>query len=273
MADNWVDKGIAKIEGDYGVKIQDGRRTLRKFGRGSLVTKSARYTVMTQGSTAVANETLTTANLVDSVIASTTATQTLGVEGYTVDSSGDLTHVTQDVTLTSSTAAALGTALNTVTRMYVKERTFANPSSDCAAIVYAYESTNTGVSGGAPSSQAYTKAIMSSGVNQTEKCATCTEQKEYAIIRSVCAALPEGASPTGTAAADINLEIKRKGGVFRPIGLELSVGAQQRTAVVEFDPPEIVPPNSYFRLVGYGSTTDLVVTGAINGVYVKEQGT
>jgi hypothetical protein len=61
-------------------------------------------------------------------------------------------------------------------------------------------------------------------------------------------------------------------GVFRPAGLELAVGAQQRTGVVPFEPPVIVPPNSDFRLVASASTTDLVVTGVINGVKFKEQG-
>jgi len=114
---------------------------------------------------------------------------------------------------------------------------------------------------------------MPANINQTEKALTCTDKNEYAAIMAVEASLPEGASPTGTAAADIKLEIRRKGGVFRPAGLEAAVGAQQRHVVVEFDPPEIVPPNSYFCLTAKASTVDLVVGGTISGVIFRTQGT
>ena len=254
------------------VDLQEGVRTLRKFGRANLVTKSVRNTIMTQGSTAVLNETLTTANLVDTLSSTAANTAVLGVQGFTVDTSGDLTFVDQDVTMNGSTGATLGTPLSRITRMYVKEGTFASPSASVAINVYASESTNTGLSTGLPSSMAYCKAVMPAGINQTEKAQTCTEDGEYAAIQSVTATVPEAASPTGTAAADISLEVKKKGGVFRPVGLELAVGAQQRTGTVYFDPPVVVPPNSDVRLVGSASTTDLVVSGAINGVLFRKQG-
>jgi hypothetical protein len=254
------------------VDLQEGVRTLRKFGRANLVTKSARNTIMTQGSTAVLNETLTTANLVDTLSSTATNAAVLGVQGYTVSTLGNLTFVDQDVTMNGSTAVTLDPPLSRITRIYVKEGTFASPSASVTVPVYASESTNTGLTAGLPSSMAYCKAIMPANINQTEKAATCTADGEYAAIQSVCATVPEAVSPTGTAAADINLEVRKKGGVFRPVGLELSIGAQQRTAVVNFDPPVIVPPNSDMRLVASASTTDLVVTGVVNGVLFKEHG-
>ena len=260
------------VEDKETVSLQGPGNTLRKFGRGNMATKSARNTLMTQVTTAVVNETLTTANLVDTLSSTAANTATIGVQGFTVDTSGDLTYVDQEVTMSGTTGVTLGTPLSRITRMYVKEGTFASPSADVAVNVYASESTNTGLTSGLPSSVAYCKAIMPGGKNQTEKAQTCTASNEYAVITSISATAPEAVSPTGTAACDIDLEIKRKGGVFRPAGIEIAVGAQQRTANTELNPPVIIPPNSDFRLVGYASTTDMVVSGAINGVVYRTQG-
>jgi hypothetical protein len=270
--DIWTEFARKQIEDSYNVKLQDGYESLRKFGRGTCYAKQTKTTLMTQMTSVVDNETYTTADLVDTLSSTAANVATIGVEGYTIDSSGDMTYVEQDVTMSGTTGVTLSTPLSRITRMFTKEKTFATPTSSVAVNVYASESTNTGLSSGAPSSVTYCKAIMPGGVNQTEKAATCTANNEYAVVHSVCATLPEAASPTGTAAADISLEVKRKGGVFRPAGLELAVGAQQRTGVVPFEPPVIVPPNSDFRLVASASTTDLVVTGVINGVKFKEQG-
>ena len=261
------------IEITESVDLQDGYKPLRKFGRGLCAATQTKTVLMTQVTTVIDVETHTTANLVDTLSSTASNTATIGVQGFTVDTSGDLTYVSQDATMNGTTAVTLTTPLNTVTRMFVKEGTFASPSADVAVPVYASESTNTGLTAGLPTSAAYCKAIMPANVNQTEKALTATAKDEYAAVLGVEVSLPEGASPTGTAAADVNLEIKRKGGVYRPVGLEAAVGAQQRTAVVKFDPPVVVPPNSYFRLVASASTADLVVAGAMNGVVFRKQGT
>ena len=251
--------------------LQDYAKPMRKFGRGVCAAAQTKTALMTQQSTTVDVEAHTTANLVDTLSSTAANTAVLGVQGFTADTSGDLTYVDQDATMNGTTAVTLATPLNTVTRLYVKEGTFASPSADVAVPVYASESTNTGLTAGLPTSAAYCKAIMPANVNQTEKALTATASNEYAAILGVDVSLPEAASPTGTAAADISLEIKRKGGVYRPVGLEAAVGAQQRTASVTFDPPVIVPPNSYFRLVASASTLDLTVAGAMNGVVFQVQ--
>ena len=130
----------------------------------------------------------------------------------------------------------------------------------------------TGIASGVPSSGNDVYAIIPAGVQQTEKAQSATAAGEYLIIRSVSASIPEAASPTGTAACDVDLEIKRKGGVWRPIGGQLACSAQQRTVTVEYEPPIVVPPSADYRLVGRASTTDLVVGGVISGVSVKVHG-
>ena len=251
----------------YGDTVAPKWKPLRKFGRKSLHAKDTKYTIMTQGSTTIAHETYTTANTINSVVASTTGqTQTITIEGYTVSTGGDLTFVSQNKTLTGSTAVTLTTPLARCTRMYVANGTWAAPTSDLGAVVYAYQSTKTGLTGGVPSSAAHVSCIIPSGYNQSEKAATSTSFKDYWLITGVHAAVPEAASPTGTAAFDIDLEIRSvKGGVFKPTGAELSIGAGSRYAQAEYRPYIVVPPNSDVRLVGISSTTDTVVTGSISG--------
>ena len=261
------------IEQTESVSLQDGVTPLRKFGRGLCAAKQTKTTLMTQLSTNVDTETLTTANLVDTISSSAANTRVIGVQGYTVDTSGDLTYVSQDVTLTGTTGATLTTPLSRVTRMFVKDGTFGSPATDTTMNIYASESTNTALTSGVPSSAAFCKCILPAFVNQTEKAQTCSASNEYIAVLSIDVALPEAASPTGTAAADVDLEIKRKGGTFRPVGTELSVGASFRTGSLTLDPPVVVPPNSDFRLVASASTSDLKVSGAINGVIFKTQGT
>lgn len=261
------------IEITEGVDIQEGYATIRKFGRGTCYAKETKTALMTQATSVLDVEAHTTANLVDTISCTAANTAVLGVEGFTIDTSGDLTFVSQDATLSGTTGVTLGTPLNTVTRLYVKEGTFASPSVPCTMNVYCTESTNAGLTAGAPSTLADTKTVMPANINQTEKALTAADKDQYIAITGVDASLPEGASPTGTAAADISLEIKRKGGVYRPVGLEAAVGAQQRTANIKFDPPVVVPPNSYVRLVANASTPDLTVAGAMSGVVFRKQGT
>ena len=261
------------IEITDSVDLQDGYKPLRKFGRGICYAKETKTVLMTQATSVLDVEAHTTANLVDTISCTAANTAVLGVEGFTIDTSGDLTFVSQDATLSGTTGVTLGTPLNTVTRMYVKEGTFASPSVPCTMNVYCTESTNGGLTAGLPSTLADTKTVMPANINQTEKALTAADKDQYIAITGIDASIPEAASPTGTAAADISLEIKRKGGVYRPVGLEAAVGAQQRTASIKFDPPVVVPPNSYVRLVANASTPDLTVAGAMSGVVFRKQGT
>ena len=261
------------IEITESVDLQDGYKPLRKFGRGLCAAKQTKTALMTQVTTVIDVETHTTANLVDTLSSTASNTATIGVQGFTVDTSGDLTYVNQDATMNGTTAVTLTTPLNTVTRMYVKEGTFATPSSDVATNVYASESTNTGLTAGLPSSMAYCKAIMPANVNQTEKCANCTASNEYAAITALHLTLSSTVANNATGSCDLDVEIKRKGGVWRPAGTEIGVAAESRHSHANFNPPIVVPPNSYFRVVGNATTTDWVVAGSMEGVIFRTQGT
>jgi len=261
----WGRYAVEEAFESYGHLLKPKWKQLRKFGRTLIPVKDVRNTIMTQGSTAVVNEAYTTANTIDSVIASTTATQSLYVEGHTIDTSGDLTFVSQNVTLASSVRVALTTPLARCNRLAINPGTFASPAADNIANIYAYQSTKTGVSGGIPSSAVHVNCMISSGFNQSNKAATVTSFKDYWLVTGIVASLPQAASPTGTVALDVDLEIRLKGGVFRPTGGQVAIGAGDRTAHRTYDPYILVPPNSDIRMIATASTGDVAVTGTMEG--------
>ena len=68
------------VEEMQSVRLQDGHRHMRKFGRGTCWAKQTKTALMTQGSSPIATETLTTANLVDTLSSTTANTATISVQ-------------------------------------------------------------------------------------------------------------------------------------------------------------------------------------------------
>lgn len=222
-------------------------------------------TVAQYGSVATVNvnETYSTTNDIDAIVSSSGSdTEVLKVEGHTIDGLGNLTFVVQEVTLTGQTPVALGTALARCTRMYVKDGSFGASSNNLVGDIYAYASDGVTVTAGVPQTSTAVKARIVAGVNQTEKSATSISSKDFWFIEKSNA----GVTRSGGAAvnADSDIEIRRLGGVFRPVGLEL----QLRTAAKQVETIEthiIVPYNSDVRQIITTDTDNTAASGYMEG--------
>ncbi len=266
----WGRYATEEIFQTYGHTVKPTWRNIRKFGATEIPTKNVQYSIMSQGSTAINHEALSTSNKIDSIVADETGnTQVISISGHTISTAGNLTGVSQEATLSGTTAVSLGTPLARVNRMYVKDGTFKAPSAPLSstASVYAYASTDTGITAGVPSSSSAVHCIIPPGANQTRKAQTSVAHNEYFALMGVTGALPERNGNVSNA-VDINLQVRHSGGVFRETGVELSVGQGSRTDSVTFGPPIIVPPNSDVRLVAVGSTSGMPVNAAFYGVLV-----
>lgn len=270
--DEWLNQAIREIFNAYGdvVSTITKAKSVTKFGRTFNADNGTRTTVADfQG--AVVNETFVTTNIIDAAIStSTNDTGTITVEGHTIDGDGNLTFVVQDVTLEGQTKKALTTPLARATRAYVKNGTFASPAVDLQGVVSIYDDTGGQTAGGVPSTAAATKVRIRGDLlqNQSDKCATSTSQYDYWIIPECHINMNRSG---GTAVkADFEIEVRRLGGVFRPVGMEASL----RTDVsifthVDFKPYLIVPPNSDVRMIVTASANDTTAAGRIEGVLAE----
>ncbi|MEK9723556.1 MAG: hypothetical protein VW405_08730 [Rhodospirillaceae bacterium] len=242
------------------------KKSLSKFGRTTNADSGVATTVASFQGT-VANETFVTTNLIDEVVCDQADTQTLVIEGHTIDGSGNLTFVVQEATLTGTAPVALSTPLARCTRMYVKAGTFASPASDLTGNVYAYDNTD-GQAGGTPTTAAATKCMIVAGQNQSEKCATSISSTDYWFITGLQASCEKGNSATVT--VDLEIEVRTIGGVWRPTGQEISLRTGAQSSVfIQFLPYIVVPKNSDVRLVATSNTNDTAVAGRISGFLAK----
>jgi hypothetical protein len=244
-------------------------KSLSKFG----ITRNADNGVKTtiadfQGT--VVNETFVTTNIIDHAI-STSANDTgiITVEGHTIDGDGNLTFVVQDVTLTGQTKAALATPLARCTRAYVKDGTFASPSVDLQGVVSIYDDTGGQSAGGVPTVAAATKCRIRGdlGDNQSAKAATSISSTDYWIIREIHFGMRRGSGGGSATVADCDIEVRRIGGVWRPVGLEVNL----KTTVNVFEnvsvfPYVIVRPNSDVRAIITADVNDTIAEARIEGV-------
>lgn len=163
------------------------------------------------------------------------------------------TFVTQNVTLQGQTQVTLGTPLSRATRAFI-------PSQDRAfelnGDVYIYEDDT--ATAGVPDTDSKCHLICESGsgLNQSEKAATCLSNEDYWIISRFRGTLLEKAA----AFADVALQIREPGGIFRQVE---DISAADRP--LEFKPYLIVPKNSDVRLYALSSGASIDVSGSIQG--------
>jgi len=265
-----------EIERTYGEKVSivNKAKTLRKFGRTINADSGVATTVATfQG--AVINETFATTNSVDYIVSdSASDTGTVSVEGAYFDADNNLVFNAQDVTLTGLTPVALGTALCRCNRIKVKKGTFAAPAAALVGNVYVYDATlATGVTAGVPDVAAATKCMVVAGQNQSAKLASMISGSDYYVLTDVYAAVQKGNA--NTVAVDLDVEYREIGGVWLPLGLEMSLrtgGAS--TLDMPQRPYSIIPKNSDFRMVATSNTNDTTVSGHVHGylAQVREAG-
>jgi len=119
VSDPWVTHAINNIQSIYGdeVNVRTRNGDITKFGHNHLIgTSIATIMHLPAG---ILHETYVAADLINSIISTDNAdTQEVYIEGHTIDGSGNFTFVTQLVTLTGQTVAALSTPLARVSRMY-----------------------------------------------------------------------------------------------------------------------------------------------------------
>jgi hypothetical protein len=237
----------------YGDKVNVKPKQLLKFGRTNNADNGTKTTIMTLPSS-VAMETYPTTNAI-TTISSTVAgdTENIKVEGHTI-SGNDLTFVVQSATLSGTSQVTLTTPLARCTRIYN------NDSTELAGTVYAYEDDTS--SGGVPDTAAGVHCMIDGGQQQSQKAATSISQSDYWLIHSITASVLRGNS--ATVAADIFLEVKLAGGVFRQLD-EFTVKSGPAFTEV-YRPLIIIPTNADVRLTCISNTNDSEITGSINGL-------
>lgn len=266
---------LDELESSFRVKHALKPKSLAKFGKTSNADSGVRTTVATFQADTVVNETFATGNTIDSVIGdnASDAGKTVTIEGHTVDGSGNLTFVVQTAVLGNQTRTALTTPLYRATRIFTTKGTFASPATAMVGHVYVYDNTlgAGGATSGTPNEPTATKVMLDAGEQQSEKCATSISSADAWIITRVASGLSRGGGATVN--ADIDVEVRQQGGVWRPLGLELAL----RTASlpfksIELKPYRIVPPNSDVRLIGVSDTANTTLQGSISGWLALQRG-
>lgn len=241
------------IKADYGVDVSVNRKrkNLLKYGSSTQVQTTA-TTLMTLPS-GTFNETYATSNSITHFASATDSdTQQLVVEGHTVDWNGDFYFVTQTVTLQGRTKTALTTPLARCTRAYN------NGTTNLAGPVYFAEDVT--FTAGVPQTASAVHLMIETAKNQSQKASTTISKVDYWIVTGFKGTLLTKAN---TAFVNIELQIRRKGKVFREQE-EISCIAGG-TSNFDFNPYLIVPANSDVRLLATADTNGRSASGSIQG--------
>jgi len=254
-ADPWIEQAKRVIFGDFGdsVSLESKRKNLLKFGRHENV-QTASTTLMTLPASTY-NETFVSSNLINSIISTSGSdAETVKVEGHTLSGS-DFTFVVQSATLNGQTAVTLGTALARVSRVYNDDAT------ELAGVISVTE-TDTYASG-VPNTASKVHLQIRAGEQQSEKASTTISSSDYWVIMSFYADMLEKTA----ASADVDLEIRLYGKVFRPVA-SISCSEAHR-GVFTFSPYLIVPTNSDVVLRARASANNKDISGGIEGVLLN----
>ena len=259
-------QAMNEIRGNYNdvVDVISKAKSLNKFGTNTTV--GTDYETVAQFQGAVGNETFVSTNLIDSVVSTSGSdTQTIRIEGHTIDGSGNLTFAAQDVTLTGTTEATLSTPLARCNRMFIKASgTFNSPQAAAVGTISAYDNTD-GVASGVPNTAAATKCIIAPTFVQSEKCATSISATDYWLVTDV----EVGIGDAGGSANRVTFRIEARdivnGGVWRPFGRNIVVNIGQNGVAFRFEPLAIVPKNHDVRVVAKSNTSTAEVFAEIQG--------
>jgi len=253
VQDPWLSHAVSVIEATYGDKVSVGEKNkdLLKFG----TTSQCQTTLTTIMDLPVGtyNETYISDNLITTLSSSNNSdTVEVGVEGHTIDESGNFTFVTQTITLTGQTQASLTTPLARCTRLYN------NNSTDLQGTIYAYQDDTS--TAGVPNTSTKVHCMIPLGYNQSRKASTTLSSVDYWIVTNWGTGVNEKVS----AFVDTQIEIRLKDKVFRAaMNITASSGV---TSDHFFGPYLIIPPNSDIRLRSKTGSNNQEVTGRLQGV-------
>lgn len=233
------------------VSVDNKRKDLLKFGRSDQVQTTA-TTLMTLP-TGTFNETYVSDNTITHFASATEGdtSRSITIEGHTVDGSGNFTFVTQTVAtgaVDGRTKTALTTPLARVTRAAnVGATTLTGPF---------YVAEDVTFTAGVPQTDSAVHLMIAAGKQQSQKAATCLSSTDYWIVTGFNSFVLTKAS----AFANVELEVRNKGGVFRQLEAMKADGG-----LVPFKPFIIIPANSDVRLVGDADQNGRSVGGSIQG--------
>lgn len=253
---------FGEIKRFYGHDLIFDDKLIRKFGSTANADSGVRTTIA-QFQDDVVNETFATGNTIDYVV-STSGSDTgpVRIEGHILDdTTGAISFKVQTITLTGQTPAPLTYPLYRGNRLYNPEGTFASPSTAFVGNIALYDSVlANGTTSGKPDTDTAVKCLIVAGDQQSEKLATTVESNKWWFIDLINVHATRGSS---TAVVDVDVEIRRPGGVWRPAGLQIIATTQ--TPPSRFVQPLIIPPGSDVRAVAVSSGTNVSVSGRMAG--------
>ena len=275
-----IDTGVAFTEvrqaenvvfSTYGdvVSVEAKAKNLNKFGTNSTVGTTYETVAQFQGTTA--NETFVTTNLIDSIVSSSASdtTQTIAIEGHTIDVSGNLTFVVQGAVLNGQTEVTLTTPLARASRMVVKATgTFGTSPAALVGTVYVYDNT-AGITAGVPNTAAATKLLLEPDTVQSKKAATAISSIDYWFVTDFEAGIGNAGGPANRVTFKLERRNISGGGPWMPVGREITIVVGQNGTRFEFTPLAIVPPNNDVRVVAKTDTSTAEVFAEVQGYLAK----
>lgn len=267
LMDNDIAQAERVIYSTYGdrVSVAEKAKNLNKFGSNRAVGNAYETIAEFQGTTA--NETFVTTNLIDSIVSDNSGdtSQTIVIEGHTIDGSGNLTFVVQEKVLTGTTEATLSTPLARASRAYVKNHgTFGSAPTALAGNVYIYDNTD-GISSGVPVTAAATKIMILAGETQSEKCQTAISSEDYYLISYFSAEIGNAGALANYITVRIEIRDIPNGGAWRPLGRDIVLLPGANGRLLTFSPYLIVPKNHDVRVRAKTDTNSAEIHAELGG--------
>jgi hypothetical protein len=229
---------IKEILETYGDAVIIKPTSLLKFGRNEDIGTSIETVWSTGG-----DEDYRTGNTIDKIVGMAGSTQSIVIEGHTIDGSGNFIFVTQSATLNGTNQVTLTTPLARASRAYNNSSTVLP-----AGVVTIIDTSNSNS----------IHLSIPTGKNQSFKCATTISNNDYLIITGY----NFGVNRQQTRTVDFYLEVRNKGKIFRERFAATSTNGNISGV---FDPCIIVPTNSDIRVRAISSSTATSVVASING--------
>lgn len=219
---------LNRIQGDYGdtVSVKNKSKILNKFGQASQIGTTFTTVMSFQGSET--RLTYPSTNLIDTVASSAAGdtSKTYVVEGHSVDESGNLTFVSQDITTDATD----------------------------------------GQTNGVPTTDSAVSMRLLAGDTQSEKCATSISQSDYWIINSVSIAISDASPTANFVTFRVVVRDVKNGGVFRPLGRDYVAYADtSQPGTKERVPYQIVPKNHDLEVLAKTDTGVVDVFAEVEG--------
>lgn len=252
----------------YRVSPVSKAKGLDKFGSNATVGTSFETVAQWQGT--VANETFVSTNLIDAAVSSSASdTQTITIEGHTINGSGELTFVVQNVTLTGQTPVALSTPLARATRAFVANSgTFDTTPPAMVGVLSVYDDTD-GATSGVPNTDAAVKLTIQAGEAQSQKAATSISHTDVWILTYLSAAVGNA----GGSATRITIRVERRdvvnGGAWRPVGRNIVIRADGSGRTILYDPCRYIPRSHDVRVLAKSDSNTAAIEVELGG-YLAE---